>query len=451
MERSDFILRPSSIVHHHFNVMNQILIIADDLTGAADTGVQFCPFFDDTVLISYLQLSSTKEPNSIFFPRRATALYTNSRALSAKTARERLRSIARRLSKLDPLWIYKKIDSCLRGNPGVETEALMDELAYEVSFIAPAFPEMGRTTMNGTHLVHGIPVGRSEISRDPLTPVTESDLCRIIQNQSRYPVGHIPLSLLEGEEAALPNEIDRQIRTGIRHIVFDSTGREHLDRIARLIFASAHRILPVGSAGLAAGLGGLLPSGPILKTQDHRSFEGGNHLLVCGTNSEVTRRQIKTLMEVYPYEEIALDPGILTDDHQRDAFFNSASLVRSKLSAEHIVVTIDSAQQSPVSARQLNQQQAAQSMIEGLGRFLATVLTETRPGLLFLTGGDTADAVITSAGGKGIRILGEVVVGVVQGTLIGGPLDGLPVVTKAGAFGREDTLVVLHETWQRNV
>jgi len=141
----------------------------------------------------------------------------------------------------------------------------------------------------------------------------------------------------------------------------------------------------------------------------------------------------------------------LTDDHQRDAFFNSASLVRSKLSAEHIVVTIDSAQQSPVSARQLNQQQAAQSMIEGLGRFLATVLTETRPGLLFLTGGDTADAVITSAGGKGIRILGEVVTGVVQGTLIGGPLDGLPVVTKAGAFGREDTLVVLHETWQRNV
>ena len=85
-------------------------------------------------------------------------------------------------------------------------------------------------------------------------------------------------------------------------------------------------------------------------------------------------------------------------------------------------------------------------MIAGLGRFLAAVLTETRPGLLFLTGGDTADAVITSAGGKGIRILGEVVTGVVQGTLIGGSLDGLPVVTKAGAFGREDTLVVLHET-----
>jgi len=318
-------------------------------------------------------------------------------------------------------------------------------LDYEASFIAPAFPEMGRTTVNGTHLVHGIPVGRSEISRDPLTPVTESDLAKIIKNQSRYPVGHIPLNLLEGEEAALPNEIDRQIRIGIKHIVFDSTCREHLDRIARLIFSSSHRILPVGSAGLAAGFGGFLPPRPILKTHDHRFAEDGNHLLVCGTNSEVTRRQIKSLMEVYPYEEIALDPVILTDEHQKDAFLNSASQVRSKLSAKHIVVTIDSAQQSPVFSRQFNQQQAAQSMIEGLGRFLTAVLTETRPGLLFLTGGDTADAVLTSAGGKGIRILGEVVTGVVQGTLIGGPLDGLPVVTKAGAFGREDTLVVLHE------
>ena len=157
--------------------MNQIVIIADDLTGAADTGVQFCPFFDDTVLISYLQLSNAVAPTS----RSAVALYTNSRALVEKRAHERLKSIARRLSKLEPLWIYKKMDSCLRGNPGAETEALMDELAYVASFIAPAFPEMGRTTVNGTHLVHGIPVGQTEISRDPLTPVTESDLRTIIQ------------------------------------------------------------------------------------------------------------------------------------------------------------------------------------------------------------------------------------------------------------------------------
>jgi len=446
MDRSDFILRPSSIVHRHFNIMNQIVIIADDLTGAADTGVQFCPFNDSTVLMSYFQLPRAEALTS----GQTVAFYTNSRALEMMTARKRLQSVAKRLAELKPLWIYKKMDSCLRGNPGAEAEALMDVLAYDVSFIAPAFPEMGRTTVNGIHLVHGIPVGRTEISRDPVTPVTESNLCTVIQSQSRYPVGHIALNFLEGEEVALRDEIERQIRSGHRHIVFDTTCREHLDRTAGLIFSSSHKILPVGSAGLAAGLSGLMSPGPILKSHNRRSFKDGNHLLVCGTNSEITRRQIKTLVEVYPYEEIALDPGMLTDEHRRDVFLDSTSLVRSKLSANHIVVTIDVSQQSRVSARQLKQSPAALSMTKGLGRFLAAVMAETRPGLLFLTGGDTADAVMTAAGAEGIRILGEVTTGVVQGTLIGGPQDGLPVVTKAGAFGRDDTLVVLHETWQGN-
>ncbi|MGD8297178.1 MAG: four-carbon acid sugar kinase family protein, partial [Desulfobacterales bacterium] len=143
--------------------MNPIVIIADDLTGAADTGVQFCPFYDDTILLSYLQLADAVAPT----PGSALALYTNSRALEMMAAQKRLRSVARGLSELKPFQIYKKMDSCLRGNPGTETEALMDELEYEASFIAPAFPEMGRTTVNGNHLVHGIPVGQTEISRDP--------------------------------------------------------------------------------------------------------------------------------------------------------------------------------------------------------------------------------------------------------------------------------------------
>ena len=326
--------------------MDQIVIVADDLTGAADTGVQFCPFFDDTVLISDHQLSNGPAPVS----GTAVALYTNSRALEMMAAHKRLRSVARRLSELKMLWIYKKMDSCLRGNPGAETEALMAELDYEASFIAPAFPERGRTTVNATHLVHGTPVGHTEVSRDPVTPVIESDLCRLIQNQSGYPVGHITLDLLDGKEAVLGDEIERKIRGGIRHIVFDSTCRKHLDRIARLIFSSSRRILPVGSAGLAAALGNLLPSRPLLKTRSHFSIEGGNHLLVCGTNSVVTRRQIQTLMAVYPYEEIVLDPGILADDHRRDALKNSGILLRSKLSAKNIILTIESPQRSMVTA-----------------------------------------------------------------------------------------------------
>ncbi|MEJ2167184.1 MAG: nucleotide-binding domain containing protein [Desulfobacterales bacterium] len=87
-------------------------------------------------------------------------------------------------------------------------------------------------------------------------------------------------------------------------------------------------------------------------------------------------------------------------------------------------------------------------MAAGLGHFVAEVIMSARPSNLFLTGGDTADAVLTAIGAAGIRIQGEIVAGVVQGELFGGRLDGLPVVTKAGAFGQKDTLVAVHEYWQ---
>jgi uncharacterized protein YgbK (DUF1537 family) len=67
---------------------------------------------------------------------------------------------------------------------------------------------------------------------------------------------------------------------------------------------------------------------------------------------------------------------------------------------------------------------------------------------IFATGGDTADAVLSAAGARGIEIFGEVVTGMVQGAILGGPMDGMPMVTKAGAFGKRDALVVLHETWK---
>jgi len=255
MERRDFILRPSSIVHHHFNTMNQIVIIADDLTGAADSAVQFCPFFEDTTLISYQHLERILEPNSPSSASpssaRATALYTNSRAMGADAAYHRLVAVAQGLAKKQPLWIYKKIDSCMRGNIGSESDALLDELDYEVTFITPAFPEMGRTTENDIHRVQGIPLDQSEISRDPITPVKESHLSRIVQSHSKYPVGHVALKYLDGTDTGLQEKIDRHILRGVRHIVFDATSKYHLDRIAQLVYSFPGKVLGVGSAGLA--------------------------------------------------------------------------------------------------------------------------------------------------------------------------------------------------------
>ena len=127
--------------------MKNIVVIADDLTGAADTGVQFSPYFAETILISYQQLD--RIPGLARSSSQATALYTNSRALAAEAANHRLVSLADGISRMHSTWIYKKIDSCMRGNVGSEVDALLDELDYEVSFIKDEHGAMDVGTWSG--------------------------------------------------------------------------------------------------------------------------------------------------------------------------------------------------------------------------------------------------------------------------------------------------------------
>lgn len=321
--------------------MEKIVIIADDLTGGADTGVQFCPFFDETVLVPYHQLPDVFAETGAAVSR-AISVWTNSRALAAYSARRRLQSVASRFLKSKPKWIYKKVDSCLRGNLGAEVEAVMDTLGFELSFIAPAFPEMGRTTVKDIHRIHGVPVGQTEMSRDPVAPVIESRLSQLVAQQSRYRVGHVTLDLLQGDESWLQKEIMRLADRGVRHMVFDSTSPNHLDRVSRLLLCSDRRILPVGSAGLAAGLGRLLPRKPHAKKYAHRTLVNGNYLLVSGTASDVTKRQLEVLMQTYPYAEIVLEAGLLADRGQRDAVLKKASDAASVLSSENVIIRIGS-------------------------------------------------------------------------------------------------------------
>jgi uncharacterized protein YgbK (DUF1537 family) len=428
-------------------IVEKIAIIADDLTGAADTGVQFHPFFEETVLLPYQQLSLELEA-MLTATSRALSIYTGSRALESSAAGDRVRVVARQLVKSKSAWFYKKIDSCLRGNLGAETEALMDELGHDLSFIAPAFPQMGRTTRNNIHLVYGVPVGQTEISRDPVTPVTESRLSTLMAAQSRYPVGHMALGFLDGAEQNLSEEIQRQANQGIKHIIFDATTQAHLDRIARLAFSSSQKILPVGSAGLAASLAALWPKRSSSKEEQIRISARGNHLLVCGTTCAVTRSQIKTLLETYPYEEVVLEAALLMDLNQRDSLLQKASSLQATVSSKDVIIRVGSSAHDGEAVASTNRDRASEAIVTGLGFFVAAVLQHSQPGFLFATGGDTADAVLRALHAGGIRISGEIVTGMVLGKLCGGPMNGLAVVTKAGAFGHNDALVVLHETWQ---
>lgn len=408
-----------------------IAVIADDLTGAAHSGVQFGAGGSNVCLLPVESLSLER---AWVASAGGLCVYTQTRQLPARAAADRLRRLARVLSGLRPRWVYKKIDSCLRGNPGAEIDVLLDELGFDAALVAPAQPAQGRTTMGGIQRVHGKPLAETEFANDPTTPVTCSSVAAILADQSRYPIGRIDVNEYDASDR-LRRALQRERGRGCRLIVCDAFEQAQLDQVAELAVRGAGRLLPAGSAGLAAGFAKHLVMGEVAETPRGRGIE--RLLLVCGTGSRTTRRQLDALFDRYPGVQQELEPEWLAAASDRDRRRCAAKLLGSWTSGSLALQFHPLAPTGPAA----NPARAA----AGLAQLASEMIRAGPVDGLFLSGGETADAVRAASGGEAIRLQGEILPGQVLGRWLGGLADGLPVITKAGSFGGENTLITLYE------
>ena len=158
---------------------NTAAIIADDLTGANDTALQFKLNGADTNIL----LTTDIEPTSADY-QQAWAISTESRNISPQDAFEKVKQATQLfVDKINPDFFYKKIDSTVRGNIAVEVLSMLEVLGWDAAIIMPAFPQEGRTTVGGYHLLKGVPIERTEMARDPHSPIYESHLPTLLKNQ----------------------------------------------------------------------------------------------------------------------------------------------------------------------------------------------------------------------------------------------------------------------------
>ena len=156
-----------------------VAIIADDLTGANDTALQFKLSGTDTNILLKNEIAQTSQSSS-----QAWAISTESRNVSPDLAFEKVKKAAELMvEKINPDFFYKKIDSTVRGNIAIEVLALLEVLDWDCGLILPAFPQEGRTTVGGYHLLKGVPIERTEMARDPHSPITESHLPTLLKKQ----------------------------------------------------------------------------------------------------------------------------------------------------------------------------------------------------------------------------------------------------------------------------
>jgi D-threonate/D-erythronate kinase len=407
------------------------VVIADDLTGAADTGVQFG---DDGSSVYLLPIETLSLERPWMASANTVCVYTNTRQSSAQTAADRVRLLARALPRLRPRWIYKKIDSCLRGNPGAEIDVLLDELGFDAALVAPALPAQGRTTIGGIHRVYGTPLAETEFANDPVTPVTQSAITGILASQSRYSIGRIDVGDY-ADPGQIQRAFQRERRRGCRLIACDAGEETHLDQVAELVVQSPGSLLPVGSAGLATSLVKHLSMAPMAVPPQSQAFE--RLLMVCGTASQVTRRQLDALLDRYPGVQSELEPKWLAAATDRDRRRYAADLLDTWAAGALALRMRPLPPRSPDAS--------PSRAVAGLAALALEIVRANPLDGLFLCGGDTAEAFRSASGAEAIRLEREMLPGLVLGRWLGGTVDGLPVVTKAGAFGDEKTLIALYE------
>ena len=388
----------------------RIGLIADDLTGALDSGAGFAK----AGLRSVMPFGPT---GTVALPVVADVIIFNtaSREGDAVVARDRAREAALRLLGHGVSLIYKKMDSVLRGHPGPELSGVLDAIAITHpgarALVAPAFPAQGRTTVDGVQLVHGVPVashfGRLEHALAPVfascdirDAITDDDL-RVIARD-----GVAGGRLLWVGSAGLASQVVEAFR---------SSGA-----------ASETREVDTWSDAPDSGAG----SGEVWN-----AVRPERVIVVAGTVHPATVVQVEALV-ADGWGHIAFDIG------GPDGWPDEREILRAmtNCSASGVVVSTHAnlAGHSHPDEVIPSLVRNAVTLLDRIAPIVSTLLMDGRTGLV-VTGGETAQHLFTGIGVTSVDVSGEALPGIPIGLM---EFDGVRVrvATKSGGFGGSDAL-----------
>jgi len=423
----------------------RIAVIADDLTGANDTGVQFAKQGLKTIVL----LGGNFPPRPI--EEDVLVVDSQSRALDPEEAYRNVAKAARLFRDRRFGVVFKKIDSTLRGNIGREIDAIMDTCGQGLAIVAPAFPKNGRTTVGGYHLLQGAPLETTELALDPKCPITESHLPTLLSKQTVRKVGHVGEKAVIGGAEGIREAMERLLAADERVIVCDAWQDEHLAMHAAAAMLLGKPVLWVGSAGLAECLPSALglAASPASERRERADAAGRDAVVVlAGSVSDVTRGQARMLARRPGVESIEADPCALLRPGTADAEIrrcSEAALAAAKAGRDVVITSGDGREGvektiGTASTMGLSSQQTAERIASAFGVLCREIATRVDLKGLVLTGGDIALSCCSLLSATGFHVVEEVAPGIPVGRLNGGLCDGLRVVTKAGAFGEEDAL-----------
>ena len=411
------------------------LIIADDLTGAADCAIAFAKRGLESVVAwakhtdaRGVQVLSVDAGTRRLPPEQAAKLQVDVLAAHYRPG----------------LRLYKKIDSTVRGQPAAELAALLGYAPAQsggrprLAILAPAFPGTGRITVNGSIVVQGVPLEQTPLwARDHT--YASANLVEMLASAG-LSAEVLPLNVVADPENVFARLVLARSR-GLAAVVCDAKTEADLAAVAAGSLPMADEVIWVGSAGLAAALA-------VADTADAQppktpSLMSGhkNVLVVVGTLAEASRLQAKTLVEAGLVRHVVISPEALFAGPSSTAWQQrSEELARLFAAQEDVLLELEQAANPDLSRGALLSERLAEFIDSAATCFEGLVPSGGRSCFagLIATGGDTVYALLSKLGVHSIRLHDEVEPGVPLGITVGAVR--LPLVTKAGAFGDAHTL-----------
>ncbi len=155
-----------------------IAVIADDFTGAAEIGGTALRYRTRIVI-------ETGVPEGCNADMLIVA--SDTRAMTAPESACEIEKITRKLSALQPRFIYKKLDSVMRGNIAAELMAQIGASGKKRAIIVAGNPFFGRIIENGWYTIQSVPLAETSFAGDPDFKAVSSSVTDII-GRGGYPV-----------------------------------------------------------------------------------------------------------------------------------------------------------------------------------------------------------------------------------------------------------------------
>lgn len=404
----------------------KLLIVADDLSGAADCAVGFAAAGHRAVVtLDAANAADCAAADVVAVDtdtRRDAPIDAARRTVAAYVA---LHATGRRL--------YKKIDSTLRGNWAIEVAALQPLAGLAI--VAPAFPATGRTLVGGRVFVNGVPLEDTDTWRLE-NDGRRADVAAMLADAGLAAAG-LDAEALRDDPETLAARIATIAASGAQAVVVDTQTEEALRVLAQVTMASDGAWFWVGSGGLAREIAVLSRRESAAETSGE-PHPGAPILTLVGTLSAVGDKQCAMLRERGGVNERIVPPAMLREGPRHGEWLTWQAQIGAVLSnGEDLLLRIgrDDAFDPAEGAR----------LSQALAELVEPHVTKT--GGLIATGGETARAMLTVAGIGALQLVAEVEAGVAIARPLGEARSHRPgIVTKAGAFGTDRAL---YAAWLR--